>query len=190
MNAYLQRADDFILQQIYRYEQKKQGRDYREMHNSPQYSRQQPTRAHTYGNAVPNAASLPQGWLQQYDTQSQRWYYVDQSTGRSQWEPPSPSRGHHQPRSGSNQPSCSGDEKMARRLQVEENARARAFSRTSSHMPQPQSGLLGVPHQQRLVTTSPHPSPHGRLPPGAHLDMRTGQVVTNMFPPDHPKNAH
>jgi hypothetical protein len=190
MNAYLQRADDFILQQIYRFEQKKQGRDYREMPNSPQHSRQQPTRAQTYTAALPNGASLPQGWLQQYDPQSQRWYYVDQSTGRSQWEPPVPSRGCCGPRSSSHQPSHSGDEQIARRLQDEEDARARTFGRSSSHMSRPQSGHLSVPQQQRPVTSSPHPSPHGRLPPGAHLDIKTGQIVTNMFPPDHPMNAH
>jgi hypothetical protein len=44
MNAYLQRADDFILQQMYRFEQKKQGRDYREMHNLPHRNHQSKTR--------------------------------------------------------------------------------------------------------------------------------------------------
>jgi hypothetical protein len=189
MNAYLQRADDFIVQQIYRFEQKKQGRDYREMHNSPQHSRQQPARAHIYTNASPDGASLPQGWLQQYDPQSQCWYYIDQSTGRSQWEPPSPSRGYREPKSSSYRPSRNRDAQMARRLQDEEDARGRIFGRSSSYMPQLQSGHLSVQQQHRPVTSSPHPSPHGRLPPGAHLDMRTGQVVMNMFPPDHPMNA-
>ena len=33
---------------------------------------------------------LPPGWLQLVDPTSNRPYYVDQSTGQSQWEPPSP----------------------------------------------------------------------------------------------------
>jgi hypothetical protein len=31
---------------------------------------------------------MPPGWLAQWDQSSQRWYYVDQSTGRTQWDPP------------------------------------------------------------------------------------------------------
>jgi hypothetical protein len=31
---------------------------------------------------------MPPGWLAQWDQGSQRWYYVDQSTGRTQWDPP------------------------------------------------------------------------------------------------------
>lgn len=31
---------------------------------------------------------MPPGWITQWDQNSQRWYYVDQSTGRSQWDPP------------------------------------------------------------------------------------------------------
>jgi hypothetical protein len=79
------------------------------------------------------------------------------------------------------------DEDMARHLQGEEDARHRG--RASSHVSRPQPGNLGVPVQQRPLSTSPHPSPQGRLPPGSYLDTKTGQVVTNMFPPDHPMNA-
>lgn len=31
---------------------------------------------------------LPQGWLPLFDHHHQRWYYVEQATGRSQWEVP------------------------------------------------------------------------------------------------------
>ena len=31
---------------------------------------------------------LPPGWIQQRDADSQRYYYVEQATGRTQWEPP------------------------------------------------------------------------------------------------------
>ena len=32
---------------------------------------------------------MPPGWVQQWDQNSQRWYYVEQATGRTQWDPPS-----------------------------------------------------------------------------------------------------
>jgi len=178
MNAYLQRADDFIQQQIYKYEQKKQGRDYHEM-------QPQNRRAQTFNNLPPQGAPAPNGWSQEFDPQSQRWYYVERGTGRSQWIPPSFSqnkRGHRHTFSEQQRPASntSRDEELARRLQEKEHNRGRS----SSHVPRPQSGNLGVPQQQRPVTTSPHPGAHGGLPSGAHLDMRTGQVVTNMFPPE------
>jgi hypothetical protein len=31
---------------------------------------------------------MPPGWIQQWDQGSQRWYYVEQATGRTQWDPP------------------------------------------------------------------------------------------------------
>jgi hypothetical protein len=31
---------------------------------------------------------LPVGWIQKWDKASQRWYYLEQSTGLRQWEPP------------------------------------------------------------------------------------------------------
>jgi hypothetical protein len=33
---------------------------------------------------------VPAGWIAQFDQNSQRWYYVEQATGRSQWEAPQP----------------------------------------------------------------------------------------------------
>lgn len=32
---------------------------------------------------------MPPGWTAQWDQSSQRWYYVEQGTGRTQWDPPS-----------------------------------------------------------------------------------------------------
>lgn len=32
--------------------------------------------------------SLPPGWIQQWDQNSQRNFYVEQATGRTQWDPP------------------------------------------------------------------------------------------------------
>jgi len=31
---------------------------------------------------------MPPGWSTQFDQNSQRWYYVEQATGRTQWDPP------------------------------------------------------------------------------------------------------
>jgi hypothetical protein len=179
MNAYLQRADDFIQQQIYKYEQKKQGRDYHEM-QTPNRQSQPPSRAQTFNNLPAQGPPAPNGWTQEFDTQSQRWYYIERSTGRSQWEPPSFSqnkRGHQHIFSEHQRPApnMSRDEEMARKLHEQERSRGRS----SSHVSRPNSGHLGM-----SASNLPHLSPQGRLPPGAHLDMRTGQVVTNMFPPE------
>ncbi|KAH7093491.1 hypothetical protein FB567DRAFT_515429 [Paraphoma chrysanthemicola] len=188
LNSYLQRADDFIQQQIYKFEQKKQGRDYTEMQSSPQ----RPPRAQTFANLPPQGPPAPKGWSQEFDQRSQRWYYLEHSTRHSQWDPPSiyqARRGHRQTLSVNEQQrpqhDTQRDEEIARRMQEEEEARARGRGRSSSQMSRPTSGHLAAPQQQRPLSSSPHPSPHGRLPPGAHLDMRTGQVVTSMYPPGH-----
>lgn len=34
--------------------------------------------------------TLPPGWAKQWDSNSQRWYFVEHATGRTQWEPPMP----------------------------------------------------------------------------------------------------
>jgi hypothetical protein len=194
MNAYLQRADDFIQQQIYKYEQKRQGRDYREMHNQSHQKQQRTSRAQTFNNTPPQGPLAPKGWAQEYDHQSQRWYYIEHSTGRSQWEPPPFSqnqRGHRHTFGDHSQleVNTSRDEEIARMMHAEEEARARSRAPATWNTSRLQPGHLGVP-QQRPLSMSPNSSPHGRLPPGAHFDMKTGQVVTNMFPPDHPMNAH
>jgi hypothetical protein len=192
MNAYLQRADDFIQQQIYKYEQKRQGRDYAEVHSARHRHQQHPSRAQTFNSAPQQGPAAPEGWSQEFDQRSQRWYYIEQETGRSQWEPPAFSqdrRGHRSTFSEHqySQTRASKDFQMAQHWQAEEKARAQS---RDPNMLRSYTGNLGVPQQQRPVSTSPHPSPHGRLPPGAHLNMKTGQVVMNMFPPDHPINAH
>jgi hypothetical protein len=55
------------------------------------YPQQQP-----YGQAPPIGPPspygapppMPPGWIQQWDQGSQRWYHVEQATGRTQWDPP------------------------------------------------------------------------------------------------------
>ncbi|KAJ9611092.1 hypothetical protein H2200_004275 [Cladophialophora chaetospira] len=40
------------------------------------------------GPPPPSVPQLPPGWISQWDANSQRNYYVEQATGRTQWEPP------------------------------------------------------------------------------------------------------
>lgn len=42
-----------------------------------------PSQSHTGG-----PPSLPPGWIMQWDANSQRNYYVEQATGKTQWDPP------------------------------------------------------------------------------------------------------
>ncbi|ETN43291.1 uncharacterized protein HMPREF1541_02450 [Cyphellophora europaea CBS 101466] len=50
----------------------------------------------------PGGPQLPPGWTQQWDQNSNRWYYVEQATGRTQWDPPafSPGPGYGAPPPG------------------------------------------------------------------------------------------
>ncbi|KAM0270057.1 hypothetical protein ACHAQH_009557 [Verticillium albo-atrum] len=36
----------------------------------------------------PVSPALPEGWIKRFDERHGKWYYVDDSTGTSQWEPP------------------------------------------------------------------------------------------------------
>ncbi|KAH8711801.1 hypothetical protein GQ44DRAFT_551326, partial [Phaeosphaeriaceae sp. PMI808] len=183
MNTYLQRADDFIQQQIYKFEQRKHGRDYTEMQNSPKSTQRFPSRAHTFNNLPPQGPPAPRGWSQEFDPQSNRWYYLDRATGHSQWETPSMLRSRrglsHTFSDQQPQTDTSRDTTMARGMQEEEKMRNRG--RASLQYTRPHHEHLGAPSQHRH-SISLQSSPHGRLPPGAHLDMKTGQFVTNMFP--------
>ncbi|MCJ1265718.1 hypothetical protein MMC22_005598 [Lobaria immixta] len=42
----------------------------------------------------PAVNSLPAGWDKQWDQNSQRWYYIEKATGRTQWDPPVASPGY------------------------------------------------------------------------------------------------
>ncbi|CZT16324.1 uncharacterized protein RCC_02166 [Ramularia collo-cygni] len=56
-----------------------------------------------YGAPPPSHANppaqppLPPGWITQFDQNSQRWYFVEQATGRTQWDPPAFSHGGYAP---------------------------------------------------------------------------------------------
>lgn len=63
-----------------------------QQYGQPSYNNQGPPYA---GGAPPPGPpsmdpSLPPGWIKQFDSNSQRWYFVEQATGRTQWEPPMP----------------------------------------------------------------------------------------------------
>jgi protein transport protein SEC31 len=51
---------------------------------------QQQTQQTQQPQAEAQGGGLPAGWIQLQDPASSRPYYVDQSTGQSQWEPPAP----------------------------------------------------------------------------------------------------
>ncbi|KAK5106089.1 hypothetical protein LTS08_000205 [Lithohypha guttulata] len=54
--------------------------------SQPQYGGPPPSQGYGPPAAEPD---LPPGWIKQWDQNSQRYYYLEQATGRSQWEPPS-----------------------------------------------------------------------------------------------------
>lgn len=65
----------------------------------PQYGGQQqqygaPPPSHP---GPPGQPPLPPGWTTQFDQSSQRWYFVETATGRTQWDPPAMSHGGYAP---------------------------------------------------------------------------------------------
>ncbi|EDU45139.1 WW/Rsp5/WWP [Pyrenophora tritici-repentis] len=192
-DAYIQRADDYITKQIHKYEQQKRGRrsppranGYQQMPPQGPHHRQQSSQGGYPGSPAPQGGQyaqppatpmVPHGWSQEFDPRSQKWYYVDRSTGRSQWNPPS----HAPPRASTFQPDATMPSPHHLYTREDEN-RARSNSHpqrpTSSpgehgqHLNPPQHGGHG---SGRL-------SPSMQLPPGSHLDLSTGRVVSGMFP--------
>lgn len=83
---------------------------------------------------------MPPGWVAQFDQSSQRWFYIDQATGRSQWEPPA----HAPPAQGPYAPPPSGPP-------------GAPYGHTTGH---DERGLFGASHDQ---------SNHG-YPSGGHSD--------------------
>jgi hypothetical protein len=209
MIAYLQRVDDFIQLQIYKFEQKKRGKEYYEVRRAngcKQRPTQHPVRAQTLDSPTTPGLRLPDGWIRSVDQNAQRWYYINQATGRAQWNPPSGSSSpssssgrsntyHHTlsgdypgPTRSSNH--FDGDTQRALRHQEEEDMRMRGLANADSRQHPGNSDYLGSPPRSRPASSiSPHASPTGMLPPGTFLDMTTGQVVGNMYPPDHSINA-
>lgn len=205
----LQRVDRYIQKQIHKFEQQKRGRTSppRAYAGYGQLPRQHEEYAHPPSHQhgtflatspppprIPMTPMAPPGWKQEFDTLNQRWYYVNLSTGRSQWDPPSPNYTqaplppsapppplprHYQPFS----PDPPGHSEHGR------SADQRGRAASQPHRPISTSGArLGQPN---WTSTSGNSLPSSRhsLPPGAHLDMNTGQMVTTMFPPGQDPKA-
>lgn len=191
LDSVIVRADNFITKQMQKFEQKRGRSDqYAPMSDGPPpYPSYGSPAPQNYGRPQPQGPMAPSGWAQEFDLQSQRWYYIEQATGRAQWEPPAGSQDPRTQRlNHSHRASTMMDEHSMQRRRDEDDSRARRRNRAISQPQEPDRNgqFLGVgrPDARNGASVSPHPSPHGRLPPGAHLDMRTGQVVTDMFPPD------
>ncbi|KAI4632289.1 uncharacterized protein J4E87_001761 [Alternaria ethzedia] len=192
--TYIQRADNYITKQIHKFEQQRRGTRSppraNGYHPMPVLHGQQQGRPQSQGgypgSPAPQggAPSVPQGWIQEYDTRSQRWYYIEKATGRSQWEPPS----FAPPRAATFQPGVRMPSPYERFTQEDEQSQ-RWRERSSSQPQRPGSGVSG--HGQFLDprqnegsgggSTSPG-GMHNQLPPGSHYDMKTGKVVSSMFP--------
>lgn len=56
-------------------------------HSMQQQYQQYPPVSQGYSSAPPGP-TLPYGWIQQWDSNSQRYYYLEQATGRTQWDLP------------------------------------------------------------------------------------------------------
>lgn len=108
------------------------------------------------------------GWSQHWDQGSQRYYYIEQTTGRKQWEPPAnlfrqsprPTSSHSQRYSGEQMRGNGIGEHSRQYLRPGSNSNAPQLSRNGSPLPRAMS-----------------------IPPGYSLDTKTGQLVNTMLPP-------
>lgn len=140
---------------------------YPEYHNLAPIPPQHPPPQQNYGQPP---YSPPAGWSQHWDQGSQRYYYIERATGRSQWEPPAhqshqpprPTSSHHQQRYSGDQMrgNNSGEYLGQGPLRPHSNSNASQMSRNGSPMPRAMS-----------------------IPPGYSLDTKTGQLVSTMLPP-------
>ncbi|KNG50882.1 hypothetical protein TW65_01860 [Stemphylium lycopersici] len=192
--AYIQRADNYITKQIHKFEQQKRGNrsppranGYHQMSHrqNPPHGRA-PSQGGYPGSPTPPVCqqptppvgpTVPEGWAQEYDSRSQRWYYVEKATGRSQWNPPS----CIPPRSATFQP----DVRMPSPYQnFTRGDEERSRIRSNSQPQRPGSNGSGrfLDSRQSGDNGGGSPGLHTQLPPGAHFDMKTGKVVSSMFP--------
>ncbi|KAJ8114089.1 hypothetical protein OPT61_g3943 [Boeremia exigua] len=138
------------------------GNNYPQNHNSASFAPQQAP-PQNYGQPP---YSAPSGWSQHWDQGAQRYYYVEQATGRSQWEPPT-QQFHQPPRpTSSHQQRMSGD-----------------YMRGNGSGEHNRQHLR--PHSDSNASRNGSPLPRSMsIPPGYSLDMRTGQLVNTMVPPE------
>ncbi|CAN9148766.1 unnamed protein product [Alternaria alternata] len=192
--TYIQRADDYITKQIHKFEQQKRGgnrsppraKGYHQM-SGYQHQGRPPSQGGYPGSPAAQGGPpppAPQGWAQEYDARSQRWYYVDRATGRSQWEPPS----FAPPRAATFQPEVRMPSPYQQFSREDEQSQ-RWRERSSSQPQRPGSGVSGhgqfLDPRQNGGSGGGSASPaglHTQIPPGSYLDMKTGKIVSSMFP--------
>lgn len=141
------------------------GKSYPQYHNSAPIPPQHPPPQQNYGLPL---YSPPAGWCQHWHHDSQRYYYIEQATGRSQWEPPAhhfhrqptPVSSHQQPYSSEQLRGSNSEEDNIQRLRPSSNSNASKLPKTGGPLPRAMS-----------------------IPPGYSLDMKTGQLVSTMLPP-------
>jgi hypothetical protein len=140
---------------------------YPQYHNSAPIPPQHPPPQQNYGQPP---YSPPSGWSQHWDQGSSRYYYIEQGTGRSQWEPPA-DQYHQPPRpTSSHQQQYSGEQ--MRGSGSGEHNRQHLRPHSNSNAPQPQLSRNGSPLPRAMS-----------IPPGYSLDTKTGQLVNTMLPP-------
>ncbi|KAF1837652.1 hypothetical protein BDW02DRAFT_565763 [Decorospora gaudefroyi] len=172
--TYVQRADNFITKQMNKLEQRQRSGSNNKptlrasgYNQIPLSSQPQPHYSHpsAYHHPASSPPLAPHGWTREYDAHSQRWYYVERSSGRSQWAPPAYAP-PQPPRASTFQAMPSPHHQYTR--EDEERGAARPVSSGNGMRASGSgSGSLGL---------------HTQLAPGTHLDMKTGKVVGSMFP--------
>ncbi|KAF9697787.1 hypothetical protein EKO04_004213 [Ascochyta lentis] len=141
------------------------GNSYPQYHNSASVPPQHPPPKQNYGQPP---YSPPAGWSQHWDHGSQRYYYIEQATGRSQWEPPT-NQFHQPPRpTASHQQRYSGEQMRGRNS----GGRNRHYLRPHSNSNASHMSRNGRPLPRAMS-----------IPPGYSLDTKTGQLVSTMLPP-------
>lgn len=183
-DAYIQRADDYITRQINKFEQQKRGNKlppprpngYEQVPPLGGFQGR-PTQSNNQYPPPPAGNVLPDGWIQEYDRQSQRWYFFNRATGRSQWNPPS----HGPPRAATFQPHVPMPNPQ-RQFTREDEQRWRARSNSQPQRPVSSGSEPFLDPRQSSKNGGSSPGLHTQLPPGAHYDMKTGKIVNNMFP--------
>jgi hypothetical protein len=134
---------------------------------------------HGHQSPPPPGRLASEGWTQEYDVRSQRWYYVERSTGRAQWHPPN----YASPRVATFQSDVrmpNSHDEWTRRERVT-NEPQRPGSSAGGGWNGGRGG--GSTDGTRIGRTyNPGQGLHTQLPPGAHLDLKTGKMVSSMFP--------
>lgn len=140
------------------------GNNYQTYHNTAQIPSQSPPPPQNYGQPP---YSPPGGWSQHWDNNTRRYYYIEQATGRSQWEPPV-QQAHQPPRPTSSHRPYSVEQSRGNNYGEHNPQHLRPHSNSNP----PQMSRNGSPLPRAMS-----------IPPGYSLDTKTGQLVSTMLPP-------